>query len=198
MNEIKSLGKLMNEAGFDVWSTGGGCEAWGKSLPDDQGSLMICTDDQGIDGDRDAAIWQIGRYDQEGSFTNVEQTFTLAQALDVIRFMPVPLSVIFDTLGDFREEFAKEVANEFVCELKAALTPDQFAKMRADNATETSHLVCHSHDYLDANEIMAEAMLTTSGGVATLIDDSDETFCTVWNRAWEIALKTELTETRAA
>lgn len=52
-------------SGFDVWQTGGGCEALGKKLPD--GGCILITDSDGGCLPDYGSVCFIGRYDVEGN-----------------------------------------------------------------------------------------------------------------------------------
>ena len=51
----------------------------------------------------------------------------------------------------------EQAAARFVDGLRAALGAENFARMQRLNADETAAGVCHSHDFVDANEVMAAA-----------------------------------------
>src|SRR5262245_47208839 len=83
------------------------------------------------------------------------------------------------------------LADTFVRLLREQLTPEQFAKMRRLNArAEYANTgCCASHEFCDANMVMAEAF--EEQGFAT--SDDDDTFATArWNRVWDLA-RPELT-----
>jgi hypothetical protein len=54
------------------------------------------------------------------------------------------------------------------------------------NAGETNASICHSHDFCDANMVMAAAF--TANGIEPDVDD--EAVCTLWRQAWDIAVET--------
>jgi hypothetical protein len=51
------------------------------------------------------------------------------------------------------------LAKKFSARLRKVLTPAQVSEAFSRNATETNPGVCHSHDFCDANEVMAQAVL---------------------------------------
>lgn len=51
----------------------------------------------------------------------------------------------------------RTLADEFSRRLRDALTVDELAEVVAANARERSPLICHSHDYCDANQVMLDA-----------------------------------------
>lgn len=82
----------MEAAGYRAEHQGGNCLAWCK--PTDGGShLMICTDDNDIDGEIYAPIWLVGHHDDEGGFVELSDAFTLSDALAAAARMPSPTAV---------------------------------------------------------------------------------------------------------
>lgn len=80
---------------------------------------------------------------------------------------------------------AEVLAAEFAKRLREEMTPKEFEEMRRLNAEETDPSVCHSHDFLDANMTMHEAMWNVLGREPDLGDDDDDT--ALWNDAWDLA-----------
>lgn len=79
------------------------------------------------------------------------------------------------------------LAARFVAILKGSLSSKQFAEMRRRNRDESSAGVCHSHDFCDANMLMAQAF--SDLGYSTDYDfGDDEAFTARWNEAWEHAM----------
>jgi len=82
---------------------------------------------------------------------------------------------------------SKEIlADQFITVIQDWLTVCQCQEIDKLNRLETSPLVCHTHDYCDANEAMDQAL--TACGVET--DTQKEEQRQLWNGAWEIAKKT--------
>jgi len=80
---------------------------------------------------------------------------------------------------------AAEIAASFVALLKEELTVTEWDEMRAKNATpEYAGSVCASHDYCDANMVMAPAFADVMGREIELQSEAD---CTLWGEAWDIA-----------
>lgn len=83
----KTLSEVFAEAGFETWSTGGGCEAWRKEIPN-KGHILI-TDDDGCGlptSETESCI--VGLYDTEGqpltegdTVDSVESAITAAARL---------------------------------------------------------------------------------------------------------------------
>lgn len=83
------------------------------------------------------------------------------------------------------------LADTFASMLRDHLSPEQWEEMREKNATARyADPVCASHDYCDANDVMAAACrrvrvsLTTEAGRAA------------WNAAWPLAKRHYLTAPR--
>jgi len=92
---------------------------------------------------------------------------------------------------------AEDLAAEFVSVLKLWLDPVEFLTMRMLNAVEQDDLVCHSHDYCDANMAMDRAFRKFGADPLPDIDQDDvsaapsDEACaatTRWNEAWEAAM----------
>ena len=56
------------------------------------------------------------------------------------------------------------------------------------NRAEPCHMVCHSHDFCDANEAMFEAFKQVTGRD---IDGDCEPDCVLWGDAWNQAVAAE-------
>lgn len=74
------------------------------------------------------------------------------------------------------------IAARFVNLLRATLTPQQFAEMQNLNAGADAG-ICHSHDYCDANEVMARAFAQVVGREFDLESD-----IALWSSAWAYAM----------
>jgi hypothetical protein len=68
--------------------------------------------------------------------------------------------------------------------LREWLTPDEMDTVRARNKAQDHPSVCHSHDFCDANEAMAEAFQSVVGAEIDLQDDSH---LALWGDAWTMA-----------
>lgn len=75
------------------------------------------------------------------------------------------------------------IAAAFVANLKAALTEQQFAEMQNLNAVADAG-ICHSHDYCDANEVMADAFFCVMGRELDTQSDEDRA---LWSDSWDYA-----------
>jgi len=74
------------------------------------------------------------------------------------------------------------IAARFVTLLRAMLTPQQFSEMQNLNATADAG-ICHSHDYCDANMVMAAAFAQIVGRESNLESDNF-----LWSAAWAYAM----------
>lgn len=79
-----------------------------------------------------------------------------------------------------------DVGDKFAQFLRAELTAAEWKKMRADNAAETVGGICHSHDYCDANEVMAAAFSEFDLPDVTDEGATDE-LRRFWSSAWDYA-----------
>ena len=79
---------------------------------------------------------------------------------------------------------AEAIGALFVQQLRAELPPAHFAEMQNLNSVADDG-VCHSHDYCDANEVMAEAFAQVVGREIDLQSDDDRA---LWSSAWRYAL----------
>lgn len=78
----------------------------------------------------------------------------------------------------------QDLAYAFARALRAELTEDQMAEAIALNAGEANPSICHSHDFCDANIVMAEAFRAVVGRDIDLQSDAD---CALWGEAWDLA-----------
>jgi hypothetical protein len=95
--------------------------------------------------------------------------------------VPVPLAGLAVIVGD---DFARRI--------REAMSPAEFEEMRRRNASLGPN-TCASHDFLDANALMDEA-LTAVGFEQALGDDFEGSpYQRVWNAAWDHARRLRLT-----
>ena len=81
------------------------------------------------------------------------------------------------------------LANIFSSLLHEYLTTEQITQVNIDNLKEDGEpLICHSHDYIDANEVMAEAWRSIFGFE---IDLQNNEMCSLWGEAWSAAKAAE-------
>jgi hypothetical protein len=82
------------------------------------------------------------------------------------------------------------LANTFSRRLSAFLSLEEMTAVCAANELEDDPVICHSHDYCDANEIMAAAFKETTGREIDLQSDDDrEMWCDAWADAKEAHFK---------
>lgn len=82
-----------------------------------------------------------------------------------------------------------ELALAFAGGLKSGLSAEQLAEVRRLNATFEYRHCCASHDFTDANMIMAAAFIDVIGRGTT----ASEYDVRLWNLAWHLARRTALT-----
>jgi hypothetical protein len=63
--------------------------AWMRALDDTGVSYVLITSHDDVTGDAEAPEWCVGRYDGS-SWINLEERFTLAEALRVATLLPAP------------------------------------------------------------------------------------------------------------
>lgn len=78
----------------------------------------------------------------------------------------------------------EDLAREFSRLLRRDLSARQMAEVVRLNDTEANKSVCHTHDFCDANMVMAEAFRNCGlPDAVTTNDDSTD----LWNAAWDQA-----------
>lgn len=86
-------------------------------------------------------------------------------------------------------ELTKRVAGEFIAVLRERLTPHELALANARNQGDVLKGqvgVCHTHDFIDANEAMAEGFVR-AGVVKSSEMAAHEAYADLWNDAWTLA-----------
>ena len=88
------------------------------------------------------------------------------------------------------------VLGEAFCNvLSKWLTPEQIVEAAARNAQESDEIICHSHDFCDANMAMWEAWQQAFGSEPLMVGTDgtpeeqaeEEQQRSLWNMAWELA-----------
>lgn len=87
-----------------------------------------------------------------------------------------------ETVQTLGEEFARLIREEFSAET--------LGEIRRRNASPAYAGACATHDFSDANLIMAQAFETVTGREAA---PDSETDCRLWNAAWDYARKSGFT-----
>ncbi len=77
-----------------------------------------------------------------------------------------------------------DLAKAFGLELRKELPTSQFREVIKRNACEMNNSICHSHDFCDANMVMADAFVKTFGETIDLHSDIN---IQLWNDAWFMA-----------
>lgn len=86
------------------------------------------------------------------------------------------------------------LAKVFVARLKRYLTSEQYRAMKERNVSHRAAgvaNVCASHDFVDANEVMAEAFYAVTGRKPSHDRAADTA---LWNDAWALADRTDLSK----
>jgi len=84
-------------------------------------------------------------------------------------------------------EVVDRLAIEFTKELQSWFMPQRWRKMLVLNAAETDPMICHSHDFFDANMAMDAAFAALSIDVFDYEGQMPQTVTELWNAAWERA-----------
>ena len=88
---------------------------------------------------------------------------------------------------EYTTDDIQRVANLFVEGLRIDLSPHEFDAMCVANAAETDPDICHSHDYLDANMSMLDAMEEHVGTAPECQTNGYSVwFIELWNAAWSL------------
>jgi hypothetical protein len=98
-----TVAEPLRSEGYEVYPTGGGCLAWRRNVGEAEYVLITWFDS--VDGDPEAGEWLVGRYHEDGGWINLDQLFTLREAMEVARKLPSArradgsiIEEIFDTL----------------------------------------------------------------------------------------------------
>lgn len=87
-------------------------------------------------------------------------------------------------------EAAPVLARAFAEVLREDLSEDEIAEVVRRNAANANPDVCATHDFTDANEVMAEAWIRTFGEESAVVSPEDprqDSHIALWVRAWDIA-----------
>lgn len=79
----------------------------------------------------------------------------------------------------------EELAKKFSEVLRAHLGYEEMTELIIKNANEDDPVICHSHDFIDANMVMLEAFESFGIPEAKIFIDLQW----LWNEAWELAKK---------
>jgi hypothetical protein len=78
-----------------------------------------------------------------------------------------------------------DVGTKFAELVRECLSGSDYSEMCRLNAAEDNPNICHSHDFCDANVLMAEAM--SEFDLPELSEESGNDFIAFWNAAWDYA-----------
>lgn len=77
------------------------------------------------------------------------------------------------------------LARSFSAAMMRHVSADSMREIIARNHDSNHSGACHSHDFTDANEVMAEAWADV--GSLPELDTSTDAHCLLWNQAWNLA-----------
>lgn len=80
----------------------------------------------------------------------------------------------------------ERLAAAFIECIREVMEDDELREIDRRNAAEEDRLVCHTHDFCDANVYMEEAFSRTFHYAP---DVSSEEDAAVWNDAWNLAIE---------
>lgn len=92
------------------------------------------------------------------------------------------------------DNLIRNVATRFVEVLEEWLSPEEMAEVRERNADEDDKLVCHSHDFCDANMAMLEAIEEVCNVTAADVCGQIDADTALWSAAWDLAKRQFLTK----
>jgi hypothetical protein len=81
-------------------------------------------------------------------------------------------------------ELIDQLSKEFSKLITEYYSVEQLNEVRQKNSTQAYNNACATHDYFDANEVMAEVFQTVTGHE---VDPLDETNCELWGAAWDLS-----------
>jgi hypothetical protein len=163
------------EYAFSPFETGGGCTAlYAECFQTRVYALVTHGDDASYSEDPTAPNWCAGIYDMDTGDEIVPMICGGVTLRAALRRANRALEAISSP---------SLIAREFVRLMQDALTEDQLILIDGRNATDEYASACASHDFLDANMLMLDA-LTRAGADG---DPEGEWFTCMVNAAWEIA-----------
>lgn len=87
---------------------------------------------------------------------------------------------------EFDNQTVADLAKQFVTALRSKVGDDVYLQIVALNKAETDPGICHSHDFVDANMVMAMAFTAVTG---TEVDVRSSSQSLLWNRSWTQAVR---------
>lgn len=126
--------------------------------------------------DRDVSLGDFGRLDK----TNVRSCLYEATSYEIVFGEgSAPIQEI-----SYGEDQIKEVASQFILNLKREISFSNFGEMVERNEAEEDSNICHSHDFCDSNVLMAEAISEVMG---IDVDTRSTSQLDFWNKSWNLA-----------
>ena len=89
------------------------------------------------------------------------------------------------TQNEHESHIVRDLARHFSAGLLQAIGAEKMHEVNELNANEKHADVCHSHDFIDANEVMDDAFREVLGREIRQQVDAD---CQLWNEAWSLAV----------
>ena len=80
----------------------------------------------------------------------------------------------------------RRLALEFIDQIRSFLTPEEIAEVVERNSRQRNPHVCHTHDFIDANELMQDAFQEVFPGVPWY-ERTDRPGDGLWEDAWDLA-----------
>lgn len=87
---------------------------------------------------------------------------------------------------DFDSQTVAELAKQFVTALRSNVGDDVYKQIVALNKAEKDPSICHSHDFIDANMVMAMAFAAVTG---TAVDVRSFGQSLLWSQSWVQAVR---------
>lgn len=85
--------------------------------------------------------------------------------------------------GKLNYVMVEDLARAFFDELDSSLTSEQLREVCRRNAAETDPIICHTHDFIDANECMIDAWAKCEGFPEFDLQNDEHT--ALWSAAWD-------------
>ena len=159
LDDLTAFQTAMATKGFAIYPNGGGLSAWKRDLPIPDTDnllfppmLLITNEDGDSHTIRDGESWFVGLHWPENIGMGqgyIDNLVCIADNRDLIR-----------SIDGLSERWT--LAWHFAAILRDWHSPEQWASVRHANSLEPADSnVCHSHDFFDSNEAMAQAFVLT-------------------------------------
>ncbi len=166
---LEGVIRFWEKWGFSEEMPGGGCTAMVRKFPGGGSWMVTEKDDAAIPSTLEDGVFA-AFYSEDGEL--VDGSECLEQ--------------------NSEDALAAILAYEFQKVLKSWLTPEQWEEMCKRNAAETDPLICHSHDFCDANEAMHEAFMLFGVDPTDGPASEQEPRYAIWGVAWAYKFKNYL------